>query len=74
MEIQKKSRYNVVYEDGQYMIKDDHWTFKNNFLEILGYDCLLYGTLNIAWFYVPRWRERVKWMNKKINAHLLDLG
>lgn len=24
----KKSRYNVVYEDGQYMIKDDHWTFK----------------------------------------------
>ncbi len=28
MEIQKKSRYNVVYEDGQYMIKDDHWTFK----------------------------------------------
>lgn len=24
----KKSRHNVVYEDGQYMIKDDHWTFK----------------------------------------------
>ncbi len=24
----KKSRYNVVYEDGQYMIKDDRWTFK----------------------------------------------
>lgn len=24
----EKSRYNVVYENGQYMIKDDHWTFK----------------------------------------------
>lgn len=24
----KKSRYNVVYEDGEYLIKDKYWTFK----------------------------------------------
>lgn len=24
----RKSRYNVVYEDGEYLIKDKYWTFK----------------------------------------------
>ena len=24
----KKSRYNVVYEDGEYLIRDKYWTFK----------------------------------------------
>ena len=24
----KKSRYNLIYEDGEYLIKDKYWTFK----------------------------------------------